>query len=178
MLNLINNEPDIDKIYLSAKDPYKAKYQFLINKRESADLKYFNLSKAFIEYSNDMDDVYKNIEDYDPNKKPEILIIFDCKIADMLSNRKLNPIVTELFIRARKLNIYIVFITQLYFAVPKNIRLNLKHYFAMKIPNKKELQQIAFNHSSDIDFQDFLNLYKRCTAKSFFSGYWYYSCIR
>ena len=171
MLNLINNEPDIDKIYLSAKDPYKAKYQFLINKRDIADLKYFNLSKAFIEYSNDMDDIYKNIEDYDPNKKPKILIIFDCKIADMLSNRKLNPIVTELFIRARKLNIYIVFITQLYFAVPKNIRLNLTHYFAMKISNKKELQQIAFNHSSDIDFKDFLNLYKRCTAKLFFSGY-------
>ena len=88
-------------------------------------------------------------------------------IADMLSNKKLNPIVTELFIRGRKLNISLVFITQSYFAVPKNIRLNSTHYFVMKIPNKRELQQIAFNHSSDIDFQDFMNLYKKCTAKPY-----------
>ena len=88
-------------------------------------------------------------------------------IADMLSNKKLNPIVTELFIRGRKLNISLVFITQSYFAVPKNIRLNSTHYFVMKIPNKRELQQIAFNHSSDIDFQDFMNLYKKSTAKPY-----------
>ena len=81
--------------------------------------------------------------------------------------KKLNPIVTELFIRGRKLNISLVFITQSYFAVPKNIRLNSTHYFVMKIPNKRELQQIAFNHSSDIDFQDFMNLYKKCTAKPY-----------
>ena len=86
-------------------------------------------------------------------------------IADMLKNKKLNPIVTKLFIRRRKLNFSLVFITQSYFAVPKNIRLNSSHYFAMKIRNKKELQQIAFNGSSDIDFQDFMNLYKKCTAK-------------
>ena len=85
-------------------------------------------------------------------------------IADMLSNKKLHPIVNELFIRGRKLNI---FITQSYFAVPKNIRLNLTKYFVMKIPNKRELQQISFNHSSDIDFQDFMNLYKKCTAKPY-----------
>ena len=83
----------------------------------------------------------------------------------MLSNKKPDPIVTELFIRGRKLYISLVFITQSYFAVPKNIRLNSTHYFVMKIPNKRELQQIAFNHSSDIDFQDFMNLYKKCTAK-------------
>ena len=87
-------------------------------------------------------------------------------IADMLSNKKLNPIVTELFIRGRKLNISLVFITQSYFAVPKNIRLNSTHYFVMKIPNKRELQQITFNHSSDIDFQDFMILYKKSTAES------------
>ena len=85
----------------------------------------------------------------------------------MLSNKKLNPIVTELFIRGRKLNISLVFITQSYFAVPKNIRLNSTHYFVMKIPNKRELQQVAFNHSSDIYFQDFTNLFKECTSKSF-----------
>ena len=81
--------------------------------------------------------------------------------------KKLNPVVTELFIKDRRLNISLVFITQSYFAVPKNIRLNSTHYFIMKIPNKRELQQIAFNHSSDIDFQDFVNLYKICTAKPY-----------
>ena len=84
-------------------------------------------------------------------------------IADMLSKGKLNPILTELFIRRRKLNISVVS----YFAVPKNIRLNSTHFFVMKIPNKKELLQIAFNHSSDIDFQDFMNLYKKCTANPY-----------
>ena len=86
-------------------------------------------------------------------------------IADMVSNKKLNPIVTELFIRGRKLNIYLVFITQSYFAVSKDIKLNSAHYFVMKVPNKKELQQIQFNHSSDIDFQEFTNLYKKRTEK-------------
>ena len=84
--------------------------------------------------------------------------------ADILSNKKLNSIVTELFIRGRKINISLVFIRQSYFAVPKNIRLNSTHYFVMKTPNEKELQQTAFNHSSDIDFQDFMNLYKKCTC--------------
>ena len=88
-------------------------------------------------------------------------------IADMLSNKKLNPIVTELFIKGRKLNISLVFITQSYFAVPKNIRQNSTHYFVIKVPNKRELQQIAFNYSSDIDFQDFMNVYKKCTAKPY-----------
>ena len=86
----------------------------------------------------------------------------------MLILLKLNPIVAELFIRQTKLNIYLVFITQSYFAVPKNIRLNCTHYFVMKIPNKRKLQQIAFNHSSDIDFQDFLNIHKKCTAKPYY----------
>ena len=139
LVSLINHEPDIDKIYLYAKDPYKAKYQSLVNKRENTGLKYFNDSKAFIEYSNDMDDVYKNIEDYNPNKKQKILIVFDNMIVDMLRSKKLNPIVTELFIRGRKLNISLVFITQSYVAVSKNIRLNSTHYFVVKIPNKREL---------------------------------------
>ena len=106
-----------------------------------------------------MDDIYKNIEEYNPNKKRKILIVFDDMIADMLSNKKLNPIVTESFIRGRKLNISLVFITQSYFVVSENIRLNSAHYFIMKIPYKWELQQIAFNHSTDIDFKDlWLNL--------------------
>ena len=99
MFKVINHQPDFDKIYLYTKDPYKAKYQFLINKRENTGFKYFNVFKAFIEYSNDMDGIYKNIEEYNPNKERKILIVFDNMIADMLSNKKLNPIVTELFIR-------------------------------------------------------------------------------
>ena len=89
-----------------------------------------------------MDDIYKNIKKYNPNKKRNISIAFHDLIAHMVSNKKLNPIITELSIRNRKLNISLVFITQSYFAVPKNIRRNSKHYFIMKIPNKEELHQI------------------------------------
>ena len=167
LFNLTIYQPDIDKICLYAKDPYEAKYQFIINKRDSTGLKHFNDSKAFIEYSNDMYDIYKNIEGYNPNKKRKILIPFDDMTANMLSNKKINPIVTELFIRGRKLIISLVFITRSYFAVPKNIRLNSTHYFIIKIPNKRELKQIASQNSLDIDFQDFINLYKICTAKPY-----------
>ena len=146
LLNLINNQPDIDKIYLYEKDPYEKKYQYLINKCEKVRLNHFNDPKAFMEYSNDMQDVYKNIEDNNPIKKRKILIVFDDMIADMINNNKLNPIVTELFIRGRKLNISIVFITQSYFKVPKDVRLNSTHFVIMKIPSKRELQQIALNH--------------------------------
>ena len=103
MLNLINHESDINKISLYAKHPYEAKHQLLINKRESTGLKNLNDSKAFIEYSNDMDDIYKNVEEYNPNKKRKISIVFDDMIADMLSNKKRNPVVTKLFITGRKL---------------------------------------------------------------------------
>ena len=167
LLNLINNQPDIDKIYLYAKDRNEKKYQYLINKRKKVGLNHFNDPKAFMEYSNDMPDVYKNIEDYNPIKKRKVLIIFSDMINDMISNNKLNPIVTELFIRGRKLNISIVFITQSYFKVPKDVRLNSTHFFIMKIPNKKELQQIALNHLSDIDFKDFMNIYKKCTKEPY-----------
>ena len=101
LLNLINNQPDIDKIYLYVKDPYEDKYQFLIIKRESIGLKHSNDPKAFIGYSNDMHDVYGNINDYNPDKENKILIVFDDMIADMVNNKKLNLIVTKLFIRCR-----------------------------------------------------------------------------
>ena len=104
-MNLINNQPDIDKINLYPKDPYEAKYQYLINKHKNVGLDHFNDSKAFIDYSNDMQDIYKNIEDYNPGKKLKVLIVFDDMIADMINNKRLNPAVTELFIRGRKLNI-------------------------------------------------------------------------
>ena len=96
-----------------------------------------------MEYSSDRQDVYKNIEVYNPGRKRKLLIVFDDMIADMINNKKLNPIVTELFIRGRKLNISIVFITQCYFKLPKDVRLNYTHFFIMKIPNKREFQQIA-----------------------------------
>ena len=122
------------------KDPYEAKYQFLINKRESTGLKHFNDSKAFSEYSNDVQSVYKNSEEYNIGKKRKILIVFDDMIADMINNKKLNSVVTELFIRRRKLNFSLVFITQSYFKVPKDVRLNSTHFSIVKIPNKTELQ--------------------------------------
>ena len=158
LLNLINNQRNIDKIYLYAKDPYEAKHQYLIRKREKIGLNRFNDLKAFIEYSNDIQDVYKNIEDYNPAKKSKILIVFDEMIADMINNKKFNPVVTELFIRGRELNISIVLFSQSYFKVPKDVRLNSTHFFIMKIPNKRELQQIALNHSSDIDFKEFIKI--------------------
>ena len=113
-----------------------------------------------MEYSNDMQDVYKNIEDYNPRKNRKVLVVFDDMIADVINNKKLNPIVTELFIRGRKINIFIVFITQSYLKMPKDVRLNSTHFFIMKIPNKRELQQIALNHSSDINFKDFMKFLK------------------
>ena len=167
LLNLINSQLDIDKIYLYAKDPNEAKYQYLVIKREKVGLDHFKDPKAFMKYSNDMQDVYKNIEDYNPGKKRKILILFDDMIADMINNKKLNPVVTELFIRGRKLNISIVFITQSYFKVPKDVRLNSTHFFIIKIPNKRELQEIALNDSSDIDFKYFIKIFKKCTVEPY-----------
>ena len=111
--------------------------------------------------------VYKNIEDYNLGRERKVLIVFDDMIADMINNKKLNPIVTEFFIRGRKRNISIVFIMQSYFKVPKDIRLNSTHFFIMKILNKRELQQIALNHSSDIDFKDFMKIYKESTKEPY-----------
>ena len=110
-----------------------------------------------------MHDIHKNVNDYNHDKENKILIVFDDMIADMINNKKLNSIVTELFIRGRKLNFSLVFITQSYFKVPKDVRLNTTHFFIMKIPIKRELQKIAINHSSDIDFKDFVKIHKRCT---------------
>ena len=128
------------------------KYQFLINKRKNIGLKHFNDPKVFIKYSNDMQDAYKNIDKYNSNRENKTLIVFDDMIADMINNKKLSSIVTELFIRHRKLNISLVFITQSYFQVSKDVGLNTTDFFIMNIPNKRELQEIKLNHSSDIDF--------------------------
>ena len=167
LLNLIGNQPDIDEIYLYTKDPYKAKYQYLINKREGVGINHFNDPKAFIEYSNDMHDIKKNIDDYNPDKDNKILIVLDDMIADMIHNKKLNSIVTELFIRGRELNISLVFITQSYSKFPKDARLNTSHFFISNILNKRELRHIAIHHSSDINTKDFVNIYKKCTDKPY-----------
>ena len=166
-MNLIEDQADINKIYLHAKDPYEAKYQYLINKIERVGINHFNDPKVFIEYSNDMRDVYKNVNYYNLDKENKILMVFDDMITDMINNKKLKSIVTELFIRERKLNISPVFITQSYFKVPKDVRLNTTHFFIAKIPNKRELQQIATNHSSDISPKDFINIYRKCTVEPY-----------
>ena len=113
-----------------------------------------------------MQDIYKNIDEYNEDKERKILIVLDDMIANMISNKKLNSIITELFIRGRKLNISLVFVTQAYFKVPKDVRLNSTHFFIMKIP-KKELQQIAINHLSDINSTDFVKIYKKCTTEPY-----------
>ena len=109
-----------------------------------------------------MDDVYENINDYNPSRKRKILIVFDDMIADIMTNKKFQAIIKELFIRCRKLNISLVFITQSYFSVPKDVRLNSTHLI-MKIDNKRELQNIAINHSAYIDYQNFIKIYRECT---------------
>ena len=135
LLNLIKHQrPDIDKNYLYVKDPFESKHQLLINGKEKVGIENLKSPKAFIDYSQTIDDVYE--------KKRRILIVFDYMIADMESNTK-STMVTEFFLGGRKLNISVVFISQSYFKVPNTIRLNAAHYFIMKIPNKKELQVIC-----------------------------------
>ena len=114
-----------------------------------------------------MHDVYKNIDNYNSNKENKILIVFDDMIADMINNEKLYSIVTELFIRDRKLNISLIFITQSYFKVPMYVRNNSTPFFIMKIPNKRELQKIAINYSSDINTKDFIEIYRKCIDKPY-----------
>ena len=168
LLNLIKHQrPDFVKIYLYVKDPFKSKYQLLINGREKVEIENLKNPKAFINYSQTIDDVYENLVDYNPTKKRRVLIVFDDMIADMESNKKkLISIDNELFLRGRKLTISLVFISQSYFEVSKTIRLNTTH-FIIKIPSKRELQQIASNHSSDTGFKDFRKLYKDYTKEPY-----------
>ena len=113
-----------------------------------------------------MDDVYKNIDDYKSKRKRKILTVFDDMIADIMTNKKFQAIMKELFIRSRKLNISLVFITQSCFSVPKEVRLNSTHYILMKIHNRRELQQIPIDHSADIDYKDFLQIYRSIVKKN------------
>ena len=152
LLNLINEQEDIEKIYLYAKDLSKPKYEYLIKNRENAGIKHVNNLEAFIEYPNTTGDIYENINDYNPSRKRKILLVFDDMIAGIISNKKFQSIIKELFVRWRKINISLVFFTQSYFCVQKEVRLNSTHYLIMRINNKRELQSIAVNHSADIDF--------------------------
>ena len=163
LLNLISHQDDIDKIYLYAKDLSEPKYKFLIKKHKNAGIKYVNDQNAFIECLNTMDDVYGNIDDYNTNRQRKILIVFDDMIADIISNKTFQAIIKELFIRCRILNISLVIITQSYFFC-SNVRLNSTHLI-MKIHNRKELQNIAINILADIDYNNFMMIYRVCTRK-------------
>ena len=112
-----------------------------------------------------MQDAYKNIAEYQTSKKCNVLIVFDDMIANMIAIKNRNLIGTRLFIRARKLNIPLVFITQSYSKIPKDVSLNYTHFSITKIPNEPEVQQITFGNVLDIAFKYFMNLYEKCAAK-------------
>ena len=150
-----------------AKDLREPKYEFLIKKREDAGIKHFNDPNAFIECSNTMEDVCENINDCKPNRKRKMLTVFDDIIAPIMSNKTFQALFKELSIRCRKLNISSFFVTQSYFSFPKDVRLNSTHYSIMKINPRKELQNIAINHSADIDYKDFMKIYRECTREPY-----------
>ena len=139
----------------------------MIKKREDAGIKHFNDPNASIECSNAMDDVYENI-DYNPSRKRKILIVFDDMIVNVMRNKKFQAIIKELFIRCRKLDNSFVFITKSYFSVPKDVKLNSTHYLIMKVYHRKNLQNIAINHSADIDHKDFMKIYRECTKEPYY----------
>ena len=114
-----------------------------------------------------MDDIYENINDYNPSRKRQFLIVFDHMIADILINKEFKATIKKLCIRCRNINIPLFFIAQSYFFVPKDVRLNSTHYLIMKINNKRELQNIARNHSADIDYKDFMKIYRECTKEPY-----------
>ena len=168
LLNSISkNKNIIDKIYLYAKDLEEPKYQFLIDKREKAGLKNLNDKSAFTEHSSAMDDILENIEDYNKKRRRKVLIVFDDMISHVMSNKKTQKALKDLFIRCRKLNISLCFLTQSYFSVPKDVRLNCTQCIFFKLNNKRELQNIAINHSADIDYKDFVKIYRNCTKEPY-----------
>ena len=114
-----------------------------------------------------MNDVYENINYYNLSRKRKILIVFDDMIADIVTNKKFQAIIKELFISSRKLKISLAFIMQSYFSVPEDVRLNSTYYLIMKINNRKELQNIAIYHSADIDYKDFMKIYRECTKEPY-----------
>ena len=142
LINLINEQNDIYKIYLYARDLSEPKYENLIKKRENVGIKHLNNPNAFIECSSTVDDVYENINDYNSNRKRKILIVFDDMIADIMTNRRFQAIIEDVI-------------------------LNSTHFLIMKINSRKELQNIAINHYADIDYKDFMKIYRECTKEPF-----------
>ena len=120
-----------------------------------------------IEYSNSMDDISSDIEDYNKKRKRKVSIIFDDMTSHVMSDRRAQQVLKDLFIRCRKLNILLCFLTQSYFSVPKDVRLNCTHYILFKLNNKRELQNIAFNNTADIDYKDFIKIYRLCAKEIF-----------
>ena len=167
LLNSIQRDNNIvNKIYLYAKDIEESKYKLLIDKREKAGLKKLNDKNAFIECCNSMKDILSNIEDYSKKRRKKVLLIFDDMISHVMLDKKAQQFLKDLFIRCRKLNISLCFLTQSYFSVPKDVRLNCTHYILFKLNNKRELQNIAINHSAGIDYKDFIKIY-RVTGEHF-----------
>ena len=139
----------------------------MIDKREKTRLKNLNDPTAFIEYSSTMDDILENIEDYNKKRKRKILIVFDDMTSHVMSDKKAQQVLKELFIRCRKLNISLCLLNQSYFSIPKDVRLNCTHYIIFKINNKKDLQKITINHSSDIDYKDIINIFRNYPKETF-----------
>ena len=151
LLNSIQKDNNIiDKIYLFAKDLEEPKHKLLTDRREKTGINFNNDCTAFIEYSNSMDDIFSQIEDYNKKRNRKVLIIFDDMISHVMSDKKAHQNLKHLFIRCRKLNISLCFLTQSYLSVPKDVRLNCTYYILFKLHNKRELQNIAINHSADI----------------------------
>ena len=139
----------------------------MIDKRVKAGINFNNDPTAYIEYSNSMVDILSNIEDYNKKRKRKVLIIFDDMISHVMSDKKAQKILKDLFIRCGKLNISLCSLTQSYFSVPKDVRLNCTHYILFKLNNERELRNNSINHSIDIDYKDFVKIYKICTKKPF-----------
>ena len=161
LLNLIQKDNNIiDKIYMYAKDleEPKRRREKRRNKKKEAGTKNVNDPTAFIECSNAMDDILENIEDYNKNRKRKILTIFDNMISHVMSDKKAQRVLKDLFIRCRRLNISLFFLTQSFFSVPKDVRLSCTHHIIFKLNNKSELQNIAINHSADIGYKDLIRI--------------------
>ena len=129
------------KFILYVTHPFESKYQLVINGREKVGIEILKITKAFIDYSQTIDDVYENFKDYNPTKKSRVLIVLDDMTADLESNKKLSPIVTELFLRGRKLNVSLVFISRSYFKLPKTIRLNVTIILSRRFLRKENFNK-------------------------------------
>ena len=168
LLNSIQRDNNVvDKTHLYSKDLEEPKYKLLIDKREKSGINLNNDPSAFVEHFNSMDDILSDIEDYSKKRKRKVLEIFDDMISHVMSDKKAQQILKDLFIRCRKLNISLCFLTQSCFSVPKDVRLNCTHYILFKLTNKRELQNIAINHSADVVYKDFIKIYIVCTKEPF-----------